>query len=118
MITFWHNPRCSKSRSALALLTDRGADVTVRRYLEDAPTEAELRDAHALLGGPVIAMMRPGEREFRAMGLADAADHALFTAMAENPKLIQRPLVLAGDAAVIGRPPEAVLTLLARRDAP
>ena len=53
MITLWHNPRCSKSRAALALLEER-AEVTVRRYLEDAPSEAELRAAHALLGGPVI----------------------------------------------------------------
>ncbi len=117
MITFWHNPRCSKSRAALALLTDRGADMMVRRYLEDAPTEAELRAAHALLGGPVIALMRPGEPAFSALELEGADDDALFTAMAANPKLIERPLVLTGDAAIIGRPPEAVLSLLARRDA-
>ncbi|MCQ0093839.1 arsenate reductase (glutaredoxin) [Roseovarius sp. M141] len=113
MITLWHNPRCSKSRAALALLEQGGADLTLRRYLDDALTEAELRAAHALLGGPVIAMMRPGEAAFRAMGLAkEDADDTLFAAMAAEPKLIERPLALTGTRAIIGRPPEAVLTLL------
>ncbi len=113
MITLWHNPRCSKSRAALALLTDRGADVTVRRYLDDAPTEAELRAAHALLGGPVIAMMRPGEAAFRERGLSKQADdNKLFAAMAAAPELIERPLALTETRATLGRPPEAVLTLL------
>ncbi|HEY9040034.1 MAG TPA: arsenate reductase (glutaredoxin) [Roseovarius sp.] len=113
MITLWHNPRCSKSRAALALLTDRGADLTVRRYLDDAPTEAELRAAHALLGGPVIAMMRPGEAAFRDMGLSrQAHEDTLFAAMAAEPKLIERPLALTATRAALGRPPEAVLTLL------
>ncbi len=114
MITLWHNPRCSKSRAALALLTERGADVTVRRYLDDAPTEAELRAAHALLGGPVIAMMRVGEPVFRDMGLSrQTDDDTLFAAMAAEPKLIERPLALTPASAIMGRPPEAVLTLLA-----
>ncbi|PVA11132.1 arsenate reductase (glutaredoxin) [Pelagivirga sediminicola] len=113
MITLWHNPRCSKSRAALALLEGRGADVTVRRYLEDAPSEAELRAAHALLGGPVIAMMRTGEAAFGEMGLRkDDSDDALFAAMAAQPKLIERPLALTATRAVLGRPPEAVLALL------
>ena len=111
MITLWHNPRCSKSRAALALLEDRG-EVTVRRYLEDAPCEAELRAAHALLGGPVIAMLRTDEAEFHALGLSrDASDDTLFAAMATQPKLIERPLALTDTRAIIGRPPEAVLAL-------
>ena len=113
MITLWHNPRCSKSRAALALLEERGADVTLRRYLEDVPTEAELRAAHALLGGPVIAMMRPQEAAFRDMGLSrDDSDDALFAAMATEPRLIARPLALTATRAALGRPSEAVLTLL------
>jgi arsenate reductase len=113
VVTLWHNPRCSKSRAALALLTDRGADVTVSRYLEDAPREAELRAAHALLGGSVLDMMRPCEPAFRAMDLASDDRDALFAAMAAAPKLIQRPLAMTATRAIIGRPPEAVLTLLA-----
>lgn len=113
VITLWHNPRCSKSRAALALLEERGADVRLRRYLEDTPTEAELRAARALLGGTVIAMMRPGEAAFRDMALSrDAADETLFAAMTAEPKLIERPLALTDRRAVLGRPPEAVLTLL------
>ncbi|MEX1234456.1 MAG: arsenate reductase (glutaredoxin) [Roseovarius sp.] len=112
VITLWHNPRCSKSRAALALLEARGA-LTLRRYLEDAPSEAELRGAHALLGGPVIAMVRSGEAAFKAAGLTkDASDDALFAAMAAHPILIERPLAMTDTRAVLGRPPEAVLRLL------
>lgn len=113
MIALWHNPRCSKSRAALALLTDRGADVTVRRYLDDVPTQAQLRAAHALLGGPVVAMMRTGEAAFHDMGLSrQTDDDTLFAAMAAEPKLIERPLALTATRAALGRPPEAVLTVL------
>ncbi|SEK50303.1 arsenate reductase [Roseovarius nanhaiticus] len=113
MITLWHNPRCAKSRAAQALL--EGQDVTLRLYLKDAPGEAELRAAHALLGGQVIDMMRPNEAAFREAGLTrGSSDDALFAAMAAHPILIERPLALSGNRAVIGRPPEAVLTLLAR----
>ena len=112
MITFWHNPRCSKSRQALALLEGK-AGIALRRYLEDAPDEAELRRVHALLGRPVIDMVRRGEPEFKAAGLSpDASDDALFAAMAAHPKLIERPVAVSADRAVIGRPPEAVLDLL------
>ncbi|MFX0547038.1 arsenate reductase (glutaredoxin) [Roseovarius sp. S1116L3] len=112
MITLWHNPRCSKSRAALALLEEH-AEVTVRLYLKDAPSEAELRAAHALLGGPVIAMMRKGEAAFKEAGLTkDSPEDALFAAMAAHPILIERPLAMTEDRAVMGRPPEAVLSLL------
>ncbi|WP_272006789.1 arsenate reductase (glutaredoxin) [Roseovarius sp. ZX-A-9] len=113
MITYWHNPRCSKSRAGLALLQERGAQVTVRRYLEDAPSEAELRAVHALLKRPVAKMMRPGETIFRELGLSlSDPENALFAAMTANPKLIERPIGITNDAAVIGRPPEALLGLL------
>lgn len=111
MITLWHNPRCAKSRAALALLEGR-AEVQVRRYLEDAPDEAELRRVHALLTRPVAEMLRRGEAEFRDLALAGANDDALFAAMAAHPRLIERPIAIAAGRAVIGRPPEAVLALL------
>ena len=111
-VTLWYNPRCSKSRAALTLLEGR-ADLAVRRYLEDAPSEAELRAAHRLLGGKVLDMMRPREAAFAAAGLAETSDDdALFAAMAAHPILIERPLALTEARAVIGRPPEAVLSLL------
>lgn len=114
MITLWHNPRCSKSRQALALLQEAGAEVTIRRYLEDPPTLAELRDVHAALGHPpVVEMMRSKEPEFKAAGLSKTDDDAiLLAAMADYPKLIERPVAIKGDTAILGRPPENVLTLI------
>lgn len=109
----WHNPRCSKSRAGLALLQERGAEVTVRRYLDDPPTLAELRAALAMLGSPAIAMMRPNEPQFRAMKLSRGDDdETLLAAMAAAPKLIERPILFAQGRAVIGRPPERLLDLL------
>ncbi|MFZ5962113.1 arsenate reductase (glutaredoxin) [Thalassococcus sp. BH17M4-6] len=113
MITFWHNPRCSKSRQALTLLQDHGAEVTVRRYLADAPDLGDLRAVQARLGVPALQMIRTGEAAFKAMELrSDSDDDTLLRAMAEVPKLIERPIAILGDRAVIGRPPEAVLGLL------
>ncbi len=109
----WHNPRCSKSREALALLQEKGITPEVRRYLEDAPTYAELKAAQAALGVPVIEMVRTKEAEFKVAGLSkDSDDETLLRAMAETPKLIERPVAFAGARAVIGRPPERVLELL------
>jgi len=113
MIEFWHNPRCSKSRDALKLLEKRGAEVTVRRYLEEAPTAQELRALQAHLGLPAVEMMRVKEARFRELGLSKTDDDAaLLAAMAENPVLIERPVAIEGTRAVIGRPPERVLELL------
>ncbi|MGX0903409.1 arsenate reductase [Roseovarius sp. MBR-79] len=113
MITYWHNPRCSKSRQGLALLEEHGAAVTVRRYLEEAPSDAELRAVLAQLGCAPIEMMRTGEARFRELGLSrESEPETLIAAMAENPVLIERPIAIAGNRAVIGRPPEALLTLL------
>jgi arsenate reductase len=114
VIEIWHNPRCSKSRQALALIETSGQALVVRRYLEDAPTPAELQAVRAALGTPpIIEMMRTKEKLFKALGLGKASDDAaLLAAMAEQPILIERPIVIAGGKAVIGRPPEAVLALL------
>lgn len=114
MITLWHNPRCSKSRQALALLEDAGAKVTVRRYLEEAPTAAEIDAVRTAMGNPpVIDMMRTGEKVFKEQGLSkDSAEADLLVAMAAHPILIERPVAIRGDRAVIGRPPEKVNDLL------
>lgn len=113
MIEFWHNPRCSKSRQALALLTERGADLQERRYLEDAPTLEELRKVQAALGLPAIKMMRTGEKVFRELGLSKTDDDdTLLNAMVKAPILIERPVAILGARAVIGRPPEQVLDLV------
>lgn len=114
MITLWHNPRCSKSRAALALLEEAGADIVVRRYLEDTPSLDELKAVQAALGNPpVIEMMRPKEPEFKTAGLSKTDDDAtLLQAMAAHPKLIERPIAIKDGRAVLGRPPEDVLSLL------
>lgn len=112
-VTIWHNPRCAKSRAALALLSDRDLEITVRRYLEDAPTEPELRAALDLLGIEAIDLVRTKEKEFKAPGLTKDTDPgALIAAMAGTPKLIERPVVFANGKAALGRPPEAVLDIL------
>lgn len=112
MITLWHNPRCSKSRAALALLEDSGAEVAVRRYLEDAPSEDELRAAQAALGLPVVEMMRQKDALFRDLALKEADDAALLAAMAVHPALIERPVVFGPKQAVIARPPERALEVM------
>ncbi|WP_171174718.1 arsenate reductase (glutaredoxin) [Ruegeria sp. HKCCD8929] len=113
MIEYWHNPRCSKSRLGLALLEERGAEVTVRKYLEDAPSLEELRAAQAAAGIPAIQMMRTGEKLFNELELSKSdADEVLLAAMAVHPILIERPLALSDGKAVIGRPTEALLDLL------
>ncbi|GKY87447.1 arsenate reductase (glutaredoxin) [Sinisalibacter aestuarii] len=112
-VTIWHNPRCSKSRQTLALVEEQGVTPVIRKYLEDAPSEAEIRAALAALGLRPIEAMRTGEAEFREMGLSrDSDDDTLIRAMAEMPKLIERPIVFKDGKARLGRPPEQVLDIL------
>ncbi|UUD63613.1 arsenate reductase (glutaredoxin) [Pseudomonas seleniipraecipitans] len=113
-LTLYHNPRCSKSRSTLQLLEDRGVQPTLVRYLETPPTAEQLRDLLSKLGISARQLLRTGEDEYRELNLADTAlsDADLIDAMAAHPRLIERPILVAGDRAVIGRPPENVLELL------
>ncbi len=113
-ITLWHNPRCSTSRKGLKLLEEAGANVTIRRYLDDAPYEDEIRDVLAKLGfDNPIAMVRTKEKLFREQGLSRDSDAGtLIRAMAEHPRLIERPIGIRGDTARLGRPPEKLLELL------
>lgn len=111
-LTLWHNPRCSKSQQALALLQARGLDPEIRRYLEDPPTVAELDTLRRKLDRPAIAFTRTQEPAFKASGLtADSPEAAILSAISEHPILLERPILVAGDKAQIGRPPEAVLGL-------
>ena len=112
-IVIYHNPRCSKSRAALALLRDRGAEPEVVEYLK-APLDAEaLRDLVGRLGIPMRDLVRSGEAPYRELGLADPAttEDELIAAVAANPILMQRPVVRRGDRALVGRPPERVAEL-------
>ena len=108
--TILHNPRCSKSREALALLTDAGADVTVIEYLKTPPSADELARLYAKAGLSPRDGLRKGEAEAKALGRAD--DATVLAAMAANPILIERPLVETPKGVVIGRPPEAVRGIL------
>ncbi len=114
MLTIWHNPRCRKSRETLALIEAASADVSVRRYLEDAPSVAEIEDMLQQLGfDEARALMRRGEAIYKEKGLKSVSSaQELIKAMAENPILIERPVVSNGHKAIIGRPPEAVKPLL------
>lgn len=114
-MTLYHNPRCSKSRAALELLEARGLEPRVVRYLETPPSAAELRALLAKLGYGARQLLRSGEEEYQTLNLADPAldDDALIAAMVAHPRLIERPILVAGDKAVVGRPPERVLELLA-----
>lgn len=113
-LTLYHNPRCSKSRGALQLLEERGLQPTVLLYLETPPSAAQLRDVLAKLGIPARQLLRSGEDEYRELNLANEAlsEAQLIEAMAAHPRLIERPILIAGDRAVIGRPAENVLDLL------
>ena len=112
-ITVWHNPRCSKSRTALALLEERGVELTQVKYLEAPPTETEIRHTLNLLGVSAIDLIRRGEATFKELNLSsDTPEDELISAMASNLILIERPVIISATQAVIGRPPENTLTLL------
>ena len=110
--TIWHNPRCSKSRQTLTLVEERGISAAVRLYLDDAPSTTELAEVLNQLGIKPWELLRRGEKVFKELGLdKDSADKALIEAMSANPILIERPIVIHGGGAALGRPPESVLGL-------
>jgi arsenate reductase (glutaredoxin) len=112
-LKIYHNPRCSKSRQTLALLTDRGETPQIIEYLKHAPTEADIREIAKMLGlVSVREMMRTGEIIYKELSLKDVeGEDKLIRAMVENPKLVERPIVIKDGKAKIGRPPENVLSL-------
>lgn len=113
-ITMLHNPRCSKSRAMLALLKDRGVEPEIVEYLETPPSAEEFKAILEKLGVGPRDVIRKGEKVYKQLELDDAAlsDTALITAMVEHPILIERPIVVNGDKAAVGRPPENVLEIL------
>jgi len=113
-VTIYHNPRCSKSRATLALLEEKGVKPRIVEYLKEPPSAAELKRILKTLGLKPRDIVRKGEAVYAELGLKDAAltDDALIALMVENPILIERPIVVSGEKAAIGRPPEAVLKIL------
>jgi len=113
-VTIYHNPRCSKSRQTLQLLEEQGINPDIVLYLETPPDRDTLKAIISKLSIPVRELLRTGEQEYKDNTLKNPAldDGALLDAMARWPKLIQRPIVVKGNNARIGRPPEAVLEIL------
>ena len=112
--TIFHNPRCSKSRQALGLLQEQGIEPEVVEYLKTPLSTQTLQNLCQKLGVNVVDMMRTKERELKELDLGNTGvtDDQLLQAMSQNPILLERPIVVCGDKAVIGRPPENVLELI------
>ena len=112
-VILWFNPNCSKCRGAKDILEGEQVTCEIIRYLQDAPSRVELERVMGLLGiDDPREMMRTGESVYKELGLKDVEGDALLDAMAAHPILIERPIVIRGDRAVIGRPPERVRELL------
>ncbi|HAU5562868.1 TPA: arsenate reductase (glutaredoxin) [Serratia fonticola] len=115
MVSIYHNPRCSKSRETLALLQDKGIELDVVLYLETPPDVQTLKKLLRQLGmSSARDLMRRKEDLYKELNLANVqlSEEQLLQAMVDNPKLIERPIVINGDQARIGRPPEAVLEII------
>ena len=112
-VTVWFNASCSKCRTVQGILTEKGVEADYVRYLEQAPTREQIEAVLQMLGtDDPRAITRTGEGVYKELGLARADRDALLDAMVANPILIERPIVIRGDRAVVGRPPENVLDLL------
>ncbi len=112
-VTIYHNPRCSKSRNTLALLEENGVTPDIVLYLETPPDATQISGLLKKLGMSAGELVRRGEADYKACGLSrDSSDEEILAAMVDYPKLIERPIVVKGRRAVLGRPPENVLALL------
>ncbi len=111
MLTIYHNPKCSKSSQTLALIEDNNQAVTIVEYLKTPLDKSTINHLLNCLAVEPIEMMRIKESEFREQSLKGADDNTLIEAMVNTPRLIERPIVVKNDKAIIGRPPENVLTL-------
>lgn len=111
-ITIYHNPRCSKSRETLALIEGKGIAPTVVEYLKTPPSAEDLTRILALLGKTPAEVLRKKEAAEAGIDAAALTDAQLIAAMVANPSVIERPIVVAGDRAALGRPPESVLEIL------
>ena len=113
-VIIYHNPRCSKSRQTLALLEERGIEPAIVKYLEETPSADELKSVLTKLGISARDLLRKKEAEYKESGLDDMSlnDDQVIAKMIEFPRLIERPIVIKGDAARIGRPPESVLEIV------
>lgn len=112
--TIYHNPRCSKSRQTLAILQENGIEPEIIYYLETPPNIENLKSLAGKLGLQPRDLLRKGEDEYKRLGLKnpDLSETDILDAMARHPKLIERPIVVKGNNAILGRPPENVIDLI------
>ena len=111
-ITVYHNPNCSKSSAVLSLLKERQLDIEIIEYLKTPPNSSTLHEILKKLGGSAAQLVRANEKEYQTLNLAQADKDRLIEAIVEYPSLMQRPIIVSKDRAVVGRPPEQALTIL------
>ena len=113
-VKIWHNPRCSKSRNAVALLEEKGVEAEVLKYLDTPPSRDEIVEVLGMLNLSARELMRTNEDIYKELGLKDVSDEdKLIDAMVANPRLIERPIVIKDGKAAIGRPIENIIEILA-----
>ncbi len=113
MVQIWHNPRCSKSRAGVKYLEDKGVEFEIVKYLDNPPSVKEIAEVLRKLGMGARELMRTKEAIYRELGLKNEHDEQkLVEAMAAHPRLIERPVVINGDKAVVGRPAERIAEVL------
>lgn len=113
MVEIWHNPRCSKSRASLELVEDSNQDMNIYKYLDESPSINDIKDVLTKLGMGAKELMRTGEDIYKELNIKEIDDEAtLVELLSQNPKLIERPIIIKGDKAVIGRPIENTIELL------
>ena len=112
--SIYHNPRCSKSRQTLNLIKENGINPTIILYLENKPKVNELKKILDLMNMKPRELLRKGEDDYKIFNLNDSSksDEEILKIMSENPKLIERPIVVTGNKAVIGRPPENIFKII------
>ena len=113
LVTIYHNPKCSKSRQTLSLLEERHLELRIVPYLDSPPSKSELADIVKMLGVAAADIVRTGEDEYKESGLtAESSENDVLDAILIAPKLMQRPIVICGDQARVGRPPESALEII------
>ena len=112
LVTLYHNPQCSKSKRALALLEEKGIQFTIIEYLKNPLNADQIKTLSRKLGLPVRGITRTNEKEYQTQRLDEVSNTQLAEALAKMPILMQRPIVVKGDIALIGRPPEIILEIL------
>jgi arsenate reductase len=111
-VTIYHNPRCSKSRQTLALIEEKGITPTIVEYLHTPPSQKTLKNVIGLMGVAPKDIVRKKEAKEAGLDISSMTDAAILKAMTDTPAIIERPIVVAGNKAVMGRPPENVLDIL------